>query len=139
MNKQITVAGKTYKVYTETNERGVLYVMFERGVEGTMDYSKSGQNVRSWETVERVVEKMIKEKESAAKYAAYREEIKSIPKEVRHLDPRFRYFRRKVYGIAMYFADPWSPTGVSNMGGYSEEEFAAAGLANFGVAQRNDF
>jgi hypothetical protein len=139
MNKKLTVAGTEWNVFTETNEKGTLYVFFESGVVGTKEYNKTGLNVRDWETVEEIEEKMIKQIESSAAYAAYREEIRSIPKEVRHLDPRFRYFRRKCYGIAMYFADPWSPTGVSNMGGYSEEEFAAAGLANFGVAQRNDF
>ncbi len=53
--------------------------------------------------------------------------------------PDFAYFRHKSYGVAMYFRSKWSPTGVENMGGFSEEEFQAAGLGKHGVAQRNDF
>ena len=139
MNRKVTVAGEEFSVYTETRPSGCLAVVFERGVQGTAGYYQESVPVRKYQTVEQVYSKMYNQRISAAEHAKWRNSIAAIPNEERHLHPSFAYFRHKQYGVAMYFRSKWSPTGVENMGGYSEEEFYKLGLDKFGVAERNDF
>jgi len=140
MYRTTTVGGRTYRVFTETRPSGCLAVVFEAGEEGTMSYYRESVPVQSYESVEQVYSKMYNRYVSQAEHAKWREKIAAIPNEERHLHPDFAYFRHKQYGVAMYFRSKWSPTGVENMGGMSEEEFTERGLgAKHGVAQRNDF
>ncbi|HUW46112.1 MAG TPA: hypothetical protein VMW50_10015 [Dehalococcoidia bacterium] len=139
MNNTVTVGNRTYKVYTETRPSGCLAVVFESGEKGTMSYYQSSTPVRSYETVEKVYDKVVAGFEKQDAHYAWINSIKAIPNEERPNHPDFAYFRHKVYGVAMYFKSKWSPTGVENMGGFSEEEFYKLGLSSRGVAQRNDF
>ena len=137
--KKITkvIGNETYDLFTEIRPgTDCLCVIMERRSEGNF---RKSYPVISSRTAESTAEKMIKEMESSAAHTIWRNEILAIPNEVRHTHKDFRYFRRKQYGVAMYFASRWSPTGVENMGGFSEEEFDKLGLASKGVAQRNDF
>ena len=131
------IGNETYDLFTEIRPgTDCLCVIMEKHGEGNF---RKSYPVRSYSTPEKRAEEMIKEMESSNAHYAWAKEIKAIPMAERVNHPQFAYFRRKQYGVAMYFKSRWSPTGVENMGGFSEEEFAELGLGKHGVAQRNDF
>ena len=138
MKKFTKVIGEeTYDLFTEIRPgTDCLCVIMERRGEGNF---RKSYPVRSYSTPEKRAEEMIKEMESSAAHTLWKKEIQKLSALEKVSHPSFAYFRRKQYGIAMYFKSRWSPTGVENMDGFSEEEFAKLGLEKHGVAQRNDF